>query len=143
VAFGGPQKNEPQPLEQQGSEWEKTKRKGRCQCHASGDGQGQSQNYGYLFMAVSPLQRRRDCQNRARTSVTGIFGTFLRPASGLPLARLLRQANLPLGEAQPWHLAVGQTCNTQGLEEFRSPHKLPHRRTFSVIAMTWNYGWVS
>jgi hypothetical protein len=35
------QKNAPQPLEQQGSEWEKTKRKGRCQCHASGDGQGQ------------------------------------------------------------------------------------------------------
>jgi hypothetical protein len=77
--------------------------------------------------------------------VTGIFGTFLRPASGLPLARLVRQANLPLGEAQPWHLAVGQTCNTQGLEEFRSPHKLPHRRTFSVIAIavTWNYGGVS
>jgi hypothetical protein len=31
-----------------------------------------------------------------------------------------------LGEAQPWHLAVGQTCNTQGLEELRSPPtKLP------------------
>jgi hypothetical protein len=48
------QKNEPQPLEQQGSEREKTKRKGRCQCHASGDGQGQGQNYGYLFHGSLP-----------------------------------------------------------------------------------------
>jgi hypothetical protein len=48
------QKNAPQPLEQQGSEWEKTKRKGRCQCHASGDGQGQGQNYAYLFHGSLP-----------------------------------------------------------------------------------------
>jgi hypothetical protein len=53
------------------------------------------------------------------------FWNFLAPGLGSPLARHLRQANLPLGEAQPWHLAVGQTCNTQGLEELRSPHKLP------------------
>jgi hypothetical protein len=42
---------------------------------------------------------------------------------GGALARPLHQAKLCLGEAQPWHLAVGQTCNTQGLEELRSPHK--------------------
>jgi hypothetical protein len=45
--------------------------------------------------------------------------------SHLPLMRPLHQAKLCLGEAQPWHLAVGQTCNTQGLEELRSPAKLP------------------
>jgi hypothetical protein len=44
---------------------------------------------------------------------------------GGALACPLHQAKLCLGEAQPWHLAVGQTCNTRGLEELRSPHKLP------------------
>jgi hypothetical protein len=29
--------------------------------------------------------------------------------------------SLALGEVQPRHLAVGQTCNAQGLEELRSP----------------------
>ena len=82
------QKNEPQPLEQQGSEWEKTKRKGRCQCHASGDGQGQGQNCGYLFhgslpssaMSRLPEQGKdfRDCHH-----VLVLFGTKL---SRLPLA---------------------------------------------------------
>ena len=83
------QKNEPQPLEQQGSEWENTKRKGRCQCHASGDGQGQGQNYGYLFhgslpssaMSRLPQQGKdfRDCHH-----VLELSGA---KPSRLPLAR--------------------------------------------------------
>ena len=83
------QKNEPQPLEQQGSEWENTKRKGRCQCHASGDGQGQGQNYGYLFHGSLPFSAMSRLPEQARTSVIAItFWSFSRakPAR-LPLAR--------------------------------------------------------
>jgi hypothetical protein len=79
------QKNAPQPLEQQGSEWEKTKRKGRCQCHASGDGQGQGQNYAYLFHGSLPSSAMSRLPEQGKDFRDRHFWNFLAPGLGSPL----------------------------------------------------------
>jgi hypothetical protein len=109
-------------------QWEKIKRKGRCECHASGDGEGQGQNYGYVCHGNLPSSAMwrlpeqgkdfRDCHHVLELSCARPLASPWR-ASCVKLTCLW--AKLSRGT-----LAVGQTCNTQGLEELRSPHKLPH-----------------
>jgi hypothetical protein len=116
-------------------QWEKIKRKGRCECHASGDGEGQGQNYGYVCHGNLPSSAMwrlpeqgkdfRDCHHVLELSC-------------LPLARLLRQANLPLGEAQPWHFSSRADLQYAGLGGASLTPQIaaPSPSRFSVTSVT-------